>query len=225
MFIALGKLGELRLVVDIRFRNLKTTNPLGNVSFDINDTINFTEITSYRGGTSASEHVGNFKGDQSNTRLRRFAHLGDFRVGRSPTTNPGCGKPGNKQHRYKLFHQNHLSSQLTLHSSWLYIAAHGSTSLTNGLMVTIRLEKNNPHTSPVRNSAWRAAAPMSAWIHAATGPTGWLRNAKTSFVVANLQLSRSVFKACRCRSSDLFTSTGAARRIEKPVVAATPQQV
>lgn len=119
VFIALGKLGELRLVVDIRFRNLKTTNPLGNVSLDINDTINFTEITSYRGGTPPSEHVGNFKGDQSNTRLRRFTRPEAFRIGRRLTTNPGCSKSRNKQHRYKLFHQDHLSSQLTLHSSWL----------------------------------------------------------------------------------------------------------
>ena len=94
VLVRLGKFCQLRLVVDIRFGHLKNTNSVGNVSFDIYDTVNFVQIASHGGGASPSEHVGNFKLHESHTWFRRRIRADNIRVGRRLTTNPGCDQPG-----------------------------------------------------------------------------------------------------------------------------------
>ena len=61
MRVGLGEFFELRLVVDVRFRELERAGAIGDVCFDFGHTVNLLQVASDRGGTAPSRHVGHFE--------------------------------------------------------------------------------------------------------------------------------------------------------------------
>ncbi len=59
VLIGLGEFSKAGLIVNGWFGQLEATHAISNVGCDFRDTVDLLQITSDRGGTAASRHIGN----------------------------------------------------------------------------------------------------------------------------------------------------------------------
>lgn len=64
MGIGLGILFQFRFIVHAGFGELEAASLFFGVGYDVGYTVNFGQIASDRGGTTPSDHVGDFEADQ-----------------------------------------------------------------------------------------------------------------------------------------------------------------
>ncbi len=64
VLVRLGELCKLRLIVEIWFRDLERTSLIRGIGFNVDNTFDFFQIASDRGGTTPSRHVRYFEAHQ-----------------------------------------------------------------------------------------------------------------------------------------------------------------
>jgi hypothetical protein len=77
--VRLGKLRQLRFVVDSRF-HFERASLTGDVGLNLDDPVDLHQIASNRGGTPLSRHVGDFEADQRILRRGHIARSGRRRI-------------------------------------------------------------------------------------------------------------------------------------------------
>lgn len=106
--VCLREFCQLRLVVDVWFGHLEGTNAIWGVSFDIDNTIDFRQIASDRGGAAPSRHVWDFEGDQRELRRCRIDRTALWRrnghIGCRFAAKPSCRQASGQQHECSSIH-------------------------------------------------------------------------------------------------------------------------
>ena len=68
MLVGLGVLGQLFQVLGIVRGHLETADRFVDVGLDLGDAFNLLQVASNRGGTTPSDHVGDFETDEGQRR-------------------------------------------------------------------------------------------------------------------------------------------------------------